>query len=245
MRVAIVVPFHAEPLEQLEQCISSVLEQSHGCELVLVGDGPRLDLAASKVVQTKRAGQRVLWLPLAHGDFGNCARAVGCIDAMSTGADAVGFLDADNWLAPDHVEKMIETHQKTGAPLVVAGRWIARVDGSVMARCADNDGETHADTSTILVTREAFHLLPLWSLVPKELAPISDRVWFMLAKTSKVQRAFSSHPTVFYRTRYAAHYRAAGETPPPEAKEVPNLPPGDYRIELPQLRLGLQIDNTA
>ena len=139
---------------------------------------------------------------------------------------------------------MVSAHERTGAPVCTSARWLARTDGSVMAKCGDNDGQQHADTSTIFVTRAAFHLLPLWSLIPRELAPIGDRVWFMLAMASRVERTHCEQATVFYRTRYAAHYRALGETPPPEAKEVPDLPPGEYRMELPALRLGLQIDNT-
>lgn len=250
MRVAIVVPFHGEPVDQLEQCIQSVFSQTYPCELVLVGDGPAPSLTNDPRfvdvydVARQSSACRLIWLPKAHADFGNCARSIGALEAMGVGVDAVGFLDADNWLEPTHVAEMVALHEQSGAQLCTTSMWLARIDGTLMAQCADTDGENHADTSSIFVLRSAFHLLSLWSMIPVELAPIGDRVWFMLAKTAKVQRAHNKRPTVFYRTRYAPHYRAAGEEPPPGAKETPDLPPGEYHIELPALRLGLQIENT-
>jgi glycosyltransferase involved in cell wall biosynthesis len=244
VRVAVVVPFHAEPTAQLEQCIASVLEQTHPSELVLVGDGPSSQLASTVALMPppKNPRMRVIWLPTAHGDFGNTARAIGALDAIGDGVDVVQFLDADNWLAPDHVAKMLALHGSSGAPICTASRWLARLDGTVMGVCKESDGEQLADTSTLFIAKPAFPLLPLWGLLPKSLAPIGDRVWFMLARASKLPRAHNPEPTQFYRTRYAAHYRAIGEAPPPEAKEVPDLPPGDYHLEFPALRLGLQID---
>lgn len=243
MRVAVVVPFHAERLEQLEQCISSVEGQSYqGTELVLVADGAKLELAHAVGRMPSRARTRVLWLPTAHGDFGNTARAIGALDAIGAGVDAVAFLDADNWLDPCHVEKLVRLHESSGAAICTASRWLTRLDGTLIGKCGDSNGEDLADTSTLFVTRQAFPLLPMWGLLPKTLASVGDRVWWMLARQSKAPRAHCDEPTVFYRTSYAAHYRAIGEAPPPGAKEVPEIPPGDYIMEFPGIRLGLQIE---
>src|SRR3954471_1630866 len=107
LRVAVVVPFHSEPLEQLERCVASVREQTYACELVMVSDGGR--------PYTPPDSTRLLHLPHAHGDFGNCARAIGALEAMGSGADAVAFLDADNWLHPEHIARMVALHESTGA----------------------------------------------------------------------------------------------------------------------------------
>lgn len=244
MRVAIVVPFHAEPLEQLAQCVESVRNQAYPTELVLVGGGPKIELASAVAKWPRDPHVHVLWMPTPHADFGNCARAVGALHAIGDGVDAVGFLDADNWLDAEHVRKMTELHLQTNAPICTAERYLMRVDGTLMGKCLESNGREFADTSTIFVTRAAFPLLPMWALMPKSLSPIGDRVWWMLAVASKLQRAHLPEPTGYYRTRYAAHYRAIGETPPPEAKEAPDLPPGDYHMEFPAMRLGLKIGTT-
>ncbi len=237
LRVAVVVPFHSEPLEQLERCVESVAAQTYPCELVMVSDGGR--------PYTPPGYARLLPLPQAHGDFGNCARAIGAIDAISTGADAVAFLDADNWLHPEHIARMVALHEASKAPICTASVTLVRVDGSVMPIASENDGKRHVDTSAIFVTREAFALLPLWALVPKELAQMGDRVWWQLAKSSGFPRAHCAEPTVFYRTRYAAMYRALGEPLPADAKEMEELPPGLYQVRVPAMGASFQVHARA
>ncbi len=228
LRVAVVVPFHAEPPDQLERCVASVEEQTHPCELVMVSDGGRPYTPTG-------SDARVLHLPHAHGDFGNCARAIGAIEAMGAGVDAVAFLDADNWLHPEHIARMVALHESTKAPVCTASVTLVRVDGSVMPIASPSDGKVHVDTSAIFVTREAFPLLPLWAFVPRELAQMGDRVWWQLAKNSGYPRAHCTEPTVYYRDRYAAHYRALGEPLPPEAKEMQEIPQGVYRVAVPAI----------
>lgn len=232
MKVAIVTPFHAEPLLQLTQCVRTVGQQEQGLEQfelehILVADGGDVGLAVEAMkcsgLPTQRY-PRVISLPVAHRDFGNCARAAGALDAVSRGFDAIGFLDADNWLDLSHVERMVALHKTSGAPICTATRLICRVDGSSMYRCEESDGEKHVDTSCLFVTRAAFWLLPFWAFVPPSLSATGDRIfWSMVKSSPQLERAHCRRSTVHYRSRYAVHYRAIGEEPPPEAKD--NLPP--------------------
>lgn len=233
LRVAIVVPFHSEPTDQLDRCVASVAEQTHPCELIMVSDGAR--------PYTPPGNARVLHLPNAHGDFGNCARAIGAIEAMSSGADAVAFLDADNWLHPKHIARMVALHEQTGAAICTASLTLVRVDGTVMPVTPENDGQRHVDTSASFVTRAAFPLLPMWAFVPKELAQVGDRVWWQLAKNSGYTRAHCPEPTVFYRNRYAATYRALGEPLPAEAKRMQPITPGIYTVSVPAMSVTVNI----
>jgi hypothetical protein len=245
MKVAIVTPFHAEPLIQLAHCIRSVGQQEQGLEHfqlehVLVADGGDVGLAVDAM---KVSGiptvcfPRVLSLPVAHADFGNCARAVGALDAVARGFDAVGFLDADNWIERAHVERMVALHRATGAPICTASRMICRVNGSPMFADKESDGDLHTDTSCLFVTREAFRLLPFWAFIPRSAAAIGDRVfWTMVRNSHGLERAHCRLRTVNYRTRYAVHYRAINEEPPPEAKENPP-PPGGVMLQPVLLRV--------
>jgi len=232
MRVAIVTPFHAESVVQLMHCIRSVAEQfldsSHTCEHVLVADGtdPRIAAEAMRMLPIPtRLFPKVIVLPVAHADAGNCARAVGAIDAVSRGVDAVGFLDGDNWIEPMHVASMLDLHMTTGAPICTARRMICRVDGSPMFEDLESDGEKHVDTNCLFLTREAFYLLPLWGLIPSSHAAVGDRVfWYSVINAPALERAHSKRCTVNYRSRWATHYRRLKEEPPPEAKENVPLP---------------------
>lgn len=221
MRVAVVVPFHREPAEWLRVCFQSVLDQISPAALIAVGDGAKPSVLAPF--------EKLIELPRAHGDFGNAARAIGAMEAITSGFDAVAFLDGDNWFSPLHVQEMLRLHRETGAALCTAGQAVARVDGTPFNLKSESDGEKHADTSTLFVTREAFPLLANWALIPRELAGVGDRVWWLLAKGSGYRRAHSTLETVFYRNRHAAQYRALGEVPPAGTKEPPTLEPGKFR----------------
>jgi glycosyltransferase involved in cell wall biosynthesis len=226
VKVAVVVPFSTEPAAWLSLCFRSVLAQTHAAEVIAVGDGVTLSEEVPRPV-------RLIELPAAHGDGGRAARAIGAVDAITSGFDAVAFLDGDNWFAPSHIAEMVELHEKTGAPICTSSLTTVRVDGTPFAVPDDSDGEKHADTSTLFVTREAFPILPSWALVPHELGPICDRIWWHFAKASGYRRAHSPSRTVFYRNRYAQQYRLIGEAPPAGCKELPRLDPGRYSVRVP------------
>jgi glycosyltransferase involved in cell wall biosynthesis len=232
MKVAIVTPFHCEPLEQFAQCVRSVAEQelgeAHSVEHVIVADGddPRNVVEAMRLARVPtQSFARVISLPVAHADFGDCARAVGALDAVARGFDAIGFLDGDNWIEPAHVQTMIRLHESTGADICTASRTICRVDGTPMFFDKESDGAAHVDSSCFFVTRPAFYVLPFWAFIPLSHAAVGDRVFWQIVKHTPTSHAHSAARTVNYRSRYAVHYRAIGETPPPEAKENPPPPP--------------------
>jgi hypothetical protein len=235
-RVAVVVPYHAEPLEQLRQCFASVREQA-GVKplLIAVGDGlPREE--AFDFVPAEPPTVRLV-LPTAHADYGCVARTVGSIEAMSRGCEFVQYLDADNWLAPNHLAEMLARWTETGAAVVTASRTLVRVDGSELYRDPENDGKVFVDTSCFFLSQRAFGYLPLWSFIPRQYGAICDRIFWQVlretVKTSHLTFAHCSTPTVFYRTRYAVHYKAIGEAPPADARGIVRLPAGRVTIGAP------------
>jgi glycosyltransferase involved in cell wall biosynthesis len=235
MRVAVVVPFHDEREEWLRCCFQSVAEQQSPAAIIAVGDGATPNAVGPF--------HRLIQLPEAHRDGGRAARAIGASEAVNSGFDAVAFLDADNWFSPLHIAEMLRLHATTGASICTASLSIVRVDGRPFEPelPSESDGETHADTSTIFVTREAFPLLSNWALVPPELGSICDRVWWQLAKSSGYKRAHSTMKTVFYRNRYAEQYRVLGETPPAGTKEFSRPQVGRYSIRVPAMSVDCEI----
>lgn len=82
----------------------------------------------------------------------------------------------------------------------------------------ESDGARHVDTSCFFLTRLAFGVLPVWTMMPKELAAACDRVFWHSVLAKGFSRAHCVEPTVAFRTQYEVHYMACGERPPPGVK---------------------------
>ncbi len=214
MKVAVVTPYYKEDLEILRCCHESVAAQSYPCSHLMIADGhPQVAVAAWPV-------QHIV-LPRAHGDNGNTPRAIGSLTVNTQGFDALAYLDADNWYYPGYIETMVTLQQTTGAVVCTAGRSMHRLDGSLMYLDRnESDGKRHVDTSCLFLTRQAFRLTPLWAMMPKQLGPTCDRVFWEAIRSRRLAHAHNPAPTVAFRSYYAVHYRNIGETPPPGAKTV-------------------------
>ena len=55
--------------------------------------------------------------------------------------------------------------------------------------------------------------------MPPGMGPICDRIMWQAILDRRISRAHSPEPTVAFRSQYTHHYRLAGETPPPGAKD--------------------------
>ena len=183
MKIAIVTPHFDESLHVLNRCVRSVAQQEGPDSVTqfLVSDGSPLD---RHIFAGAIDGVRPLELGASHDDTGNTARACGAICAMAEGFDAIGFLDADNWLEPDHCNMMARLALRPSVdarvPLpgvVVAQRILHRPDGSSMhVDRDDSNGTDHADTNCLFVMRSAFYVLPLWGALPPGWEKAGDQV---------------------------------------------------------------------
>ena len=222
-RYAVVTPYFSEAVELLERCVASVKSQTVRTEHIVVSDGePQAWLDT--------AGVRHIRLDRNHDDYGNTPRVVGALLAIGSGYDAVTFLDADNWLDPVHVEHCLWCAHtiQPAADVILAKRRFIRQDGSIMPLIEDR---AFIDTNCFFLMRPAFYALPIWGLMPRELAPICDRIfsWAIQAEVRKRSlRATDSHRiTVNYRSLWQSGYLALGETPPADAR--PNIEIGPIR----------------
>lgn len=213
MKIAVVTPYFKEPNEILEQCHRSVAEQTVRCDHFLVADG-----FPNRITKSWKA--MCFDLPNAHADNGNTPRVLGAISAFNLGYDAVAFLDADNWYRPDHIERMVGLHERTGSDVCTASRSMHRWDGSFMFDDDKNDGRTHVDTSGFFCTRSCRATIARWSLLPRELGPICDTVYFGSVQSSGLSRSHEIKPTFCFRTSYESDYRRLGEEFPPNVKKL-------------------------
>ncbi|MGE4218810.1 MAG: glycosyltransferase family 2 protein [Alphaproteobacteria bacterium] len=214
MKVAVVTPYFREAGGILRACHASVAGQTHPCTHFMIADGhPAAEVEAWPIQH--------FVLARSHDDNGNTPRCIGALSAMNQGFEAIAFLDADNWYEADHIAGLVALHQQTGAAICTAGRSLRRLDGTVLVAHDDwSDGDRMADTNCVLLTREAFRLLPVWALMPKQLSPVCDRVFWTAVRRSNLSRAHLDRPSVAFRTQYAQHYRQRGEAAPDNAKEA-------------------------
>jgi hypothetical protein len=221
-RVAVVTPYYKERRAWLERCIESVKVQDYEATHFMVADGFPQDWIDG-------AGVRHVRLDQSHADYGNTPRAIGGMLAVSEGFDAICFLDADNWYRPDHISSCLTLAQQADQPVdyVVACRDFVRDDGSVipMPGSEDHTGG-HVDTNCYFLLRGAFHTIPRWSMMPKPLAIICDRVYRLTLEVGKLRSAKTRNVTVNYLCTWRGPYEAIGETPPDFAK--PWIDPFNY-----------------
>ncbi len=207
MKIAVITPYYKETEAELRKCHDSVMNQTVECTHFMVADGFAQDVVESWNV-------RHIKLPIAHGDGGNCARAVGSMAAIAENYDAIAFLDADNWYLLEHLEQLVALHEETAADICFAKRNFHRVDGSYMREDLSSDGKNFVDTSCYFVTKPAFSILSIWGQMSQALWGVCDRVFFAAVQARKISTAITEKPTVAYITRWSEHYVKYGEKAP-------------------------------
>ena len=211
MKVAMVTPYHTESAAVLTRCNDSVLAQTYtNVRHFMVGDG-----IMNPLVSTFDADSYSL--PHAHADAGATPRAMAALSAFSQGYDAVGFIDADNYLKPNHVETMVAVLQKSGADGIVATRVIhSQDDREMYIDRVESNGENMIDTNSWFLTRNAMHLMSHWITTPGQQL-WSDRHFAKAVLDGGMRLVRCDEPTVVYVTRWAWHYQYAGWAVPDDA----------------------------
>ncbi len=213
-KIAVVTPYYRESLHELLLAHQSVLAQDIAVTHIMVADGhPNPAVAAWDA-------QHVV-LPAAHRDAGNFARGVGALHAFQGGAEGVCFLDADNWLEPNHVSSLFGAILRDGADVGVSRRALRRLDGSVLDPLdPESDGLRFADTGTVMLRRTAVAIAALWTTLPVELSGAGDQFIWAAVNNRGLKIARTDIPTMNYKTKWAVHYAGRGETPPQGAVDL-------------------------
>ncbi len=113
-KVTIVIPlFNAE--KTIEKCISSLKEQSyHNLQVILVDDASS-DQSVRKALECIGSDDRFLILMQDSNKGASAARNLGI---KRGDGDFLFFLDADDWLEHDGIEKLVTLAKKTGSDLI-------------------------------------------------------------------------------------------------------------------------------
>ena len=242
-RYAIVTPYYKEDRHLLERCIHSVQEQTLAADHILVADGyPQGWLDGEPV--------RHIRLDRNHADYGDTPRAIGAMLAVAEGYAGIAFLDADNWFEPAHVALCVEASLRNpSCDYVIAKRNLCRPDGSVIP-VEDAPISLFVDTSCFFLLPGSYHMIHRFGLVPFQLAPICDRVFFASLRQEKLVAEMVMEKTVNYHCLWPAVYRNAGEVPPPDATKRVDYEPmrrwleslNPREREIVRRRCGLTVD---
>lgn len=211
MKVAIITPYHSEPLGTIKRCHDSVRNQVgvHSRHMLVADGNPRVEIDGWDADHYR--------LPTRHDDAGATPRALGALSAFSLGYDAVMFLDADNWYYSNHAQVLMEILSDSGADAVIATRNIHKPDGTFMyTDRIESNGENMIDTNTWLLTPKARDLLGKWIVDPGQRL-WSDRHFAKAMLDGGMRIARSHEPTVAYATKWAWHYQHAGMPIPADA----------------------------
>jgi hypothetical protein len=210
MNICVVTPYFQTETAWLQQAHDSVRAQTIPAHHIVVCDG-----SAPAQIQSFQGSHIVL--PRNYKDYGNTPRLIGCYHAIARGADAVAFLDADNWFDPGHLEGLERFARENRLDACSSARMLHRLDGSWMAKCPHVNARPYIDTSCLLVMKSAFPHLITWVLHPLATADVVDQMVWQQMKQAGMRLGFRDSATVAYRTRHKVHYELAGETPPPES----------------------------
>jgi hypothetical protein len=210
MKICVVTPYFRTPLDWLIQAHESVKAQTIPARHILVCDG-------SEPAQIPSFQGTHVLLGRNYRDYGNTPRLIGCYNALAQGADAVAFLDADNWYQPDHLQALRDYALASSLDACSSGRSLHRLDGSWLAKCPLVNGRPYIDTSCLLVMKSGFQYMIAWVLQGQDTAAVADQQFWQHMVRAKARLGFLDRPSICYRTRHGTHYRLAGEEPPPGA----------------------------
>lgn len=217
-RVAMITAYYKEEPRFLDHCIKSVRAQTIPTDHILVADGFPQDWIDVRDVRHIRLDQK-------HSDYGDTPRGLGLLIAIAEQYDAIGFLDADNYLEPNHVESAFKAASLVpDCDFVIAQRHLRRPDLSILP-VNDEPIEEHIDTNCYLFLPGSYHAAMDFALVPRQISIIGDRFFYSKLKNQDLKASVIPLKTVNYRCLWEPIYRACGEPLPPDAKPAVDQKP--------------------
>lgn len=135
LKVSVIIPvYNVEAY--LRQCLDSVVNQTlREIEIICVDDGST-DKSAAILKEYAAKDGRIKVLTQSNTGAG-AARNAGI--ARATG-EWITFCDADDWIEPDAIEKMVAAAQREDADCVCCGMIRDNVDGKSIPRPYDEIG---------------------------------------------------------------------------------------------------------
>lgn len=122
--VSVIIPVYQVEL-YIKQCLNSVLEQTYtDIEIILIDDGSK-DSSGDICDQYARNDDRI---KVIHKENG------GLMSAWIAGLEIATkeylfFVDSDDWIEPDAIEKMVDVAKRTKADIVCCNYWVEYTNG--------------------------------------------------------------------------------------------------------------------
>ena len=217
MNVYCITPVYDPNIEYLKQNIESVRNQTMSVTHMLVFDGQGLDRGRIRD-RIDLSEIEIMQLPESHNDYGDIPRFLGSVSAFRRGADAVFWLDDDNWIEPNHVEKMTSNLSEV-RPIATCQRNICSLNGEVMGKCTEINPANFIDTNCFMIHKEAKMLCNIWWMIPDEQHIFGDKILYKHILDSRIQTTHFEKPTVNYRSNFNFHYQQFGYPIPKGAKD--------------------------
>lgn len=135
--ITIIVPIYNVE-KYLDKCINSIIHQTYSnLEIILIDDGAS-DACPAKCDKWKEKDSRIIVVHKKNAGLG-FARNSG-LDIAS--GEYVMYIDSDDYIAPNMVEKLFETAKDTGSDTVYCGLTRIYTDGSEVAVPAAYNNQT-------------------------------------------------------------------------------------------------------
>jgi glycosyltransferase involved in cell wall biosynthesis len=113
MKVSVIIPVYNVE-SYLEKCLNSVINQTYNdIEIILVNDGST-DQSLEIIIHKSKMDSRIIFVDKKNSGVSS-ARNEGI--KMSTG-ELIAFLDADDWLEINFLEKMVRVYNETKADMI-------------------------------------------------------------------------------------------------------------------------------
>ena len=164
MKICVVTPYFRTETAWLQQAHDSVKAQSVPAAHIVVCDG-------SEPAQIGEFQGVHIILQRNYQDYGNTPRLIGSYRAVTAEADAIAYLDADNWYEPAHLEGLVRFAQERNLDACSSARMLHRLDGTPMMKCPHVTGQPYIDTSCMLVMKSAFSHLIAWTCTLRRSPP--------------------------------------------------------------------------
>ena len=135
MLISVIVPvYKVEPY--LEACLDSILRQTwRDLDIILVDDGSP-DACGEICDRYAAKDARIRVFHTENGGI-SAARNVGIRAAMETDSAYLVFIDSDDWLEDDMIERLVSAALAKGADVVVCGEYLEYPDRTRQLRYGD------------------------------------------------------------------------------------------------------------
>ena len=197
-KIWVITAAYNEGFDKWLRCIKSVKSQTTNYEIMhlIICDGvcqnyqkPYFFSNDPKIV--------IYYRNFNHDDYGDNARSFGSRLAEKYNALGIYFLDIDNKLTNDHIEKNMKCYFETQSEIIISDRIIINKNNNYR-KLLKSQSLKFFDTNTIFLIKSSIKLGRKWSTHGKLLSLIGDRIFSLHLIKSKLKIEFTQEPTVIY-----------------------------------------------